>query len=63
MRVLEDAWLLTLTNSVFLQLRKRNMEAFTVLLMNCARDISRRLRESNRRLADHLKHQHGFGFD
>lgn len=42
---------LSLGNQAFLDLRKHNMEAFIVLLMNCARDISRRLRQANLRLA------------
>jgi CRP/FNR family cyclic AMP-dependent transcriptional regulator len=46
---------LTLSNADLMALRKRDIEAFIMILMNCSRDISRRLRESNRRYAALLR--------
>lgn len=46
---------LTLSNADLMALRKRDIESFIMILMNCSRDISRRLRESNRQYAALLR--------
>ncbi|MHC5068683.1 MAG: cyclic nucleotide-binding domain-containing protein [Planctomycetota bacterium] len=46
-----DVTALSFTNRDLLLLRRHDLEAFTMLLMNCARDISRRLREMNHQYA------------
>ncbi|MDA3963106.1 MAG: cyclic nucleotide-binding domain-containing protein [Planctomycetota bacterium] len=42
---------LTLSNQDLLALRRRNADACIMILMNCARDVSRRLRAMNKRFA------------
>ena len=48
---LEETETLELTNMGLLKLFKRNPDAFRMVMMNLARDLSRRLRASDRRLA------------
>lgn len=50
-----DVDTLRLSHRHLLELRKRAPEAFVLVMMNCARDVSRRLRESNRRYAALLR--------
>jgi CRP/FNR family transcriptional regulator, cyclic AMP receptor protein len=52
-----DTVTLSLSNRDIFALRKRNMEAFIVLVMNCARDISRRLRHTNQRNVELMRPQ------
>lgn len=46
---------LRLSHRELLALRRSDPEDFILILMNCARDVSRRLRESNRRYAALLR--------
>jgi len=54
---------LRLSHRELLGLRKTHPEAFILILMNCARDVSRRLRESNRRYAALLRRRGETGAD
>ena len=47
--------LLVITNKDLMKLRIKDEEAFVLLLMNCSRDISRRLRVMNARYVDLIK--------
>ena len=46
-----DVTLLSLSSADLLAMRKVDQEAFILIIMNCSRDISRRLRDMNQRYA------------
>jgi hypothetical protein len=47
-----EVCLLTLSNMDLYALRKRDLKAFTLMIMNVARDISRRLRVMDSRFSE-----------
>ena len=52
---LSDVSVLTLSNVDLYALRKRDLKAFTLVMMNLARDISRRLRAMDSRFSGELQ--------
>lgn len=58
-RALEDTTLLTLTNSDMYRIYEDNVETFALILMNMAREISRRLRRMDELMAGSLRMQRG----
>ena len=52
-RALEDTTTLTLSNHDLYQVSKRDMKTFALIVMNLAREISRRLRNMDTLLVDH----------
>jgi CRP-like cAMP-binding protein len=52
---LSDVSVLTLSNVDLYALRKRDLKAFTLMMMNLARDISRRLRAMDSRFSGELQ--------
>lgn len=44
---------LSLTHHDFHKIQEKDKDAFIMILMNCARDVSRRLRAANHALAQH----------
>ena len=54
-RALEDTVVLTLSNFDFHKISKINLKSFTLIVMNLAREISRRLRKADELLAESLR--------
>ncbi len=62
-RALEDTVVLTLSNFDFHKISKINLKSFTLIVMNLAREISRRLRRSDELLAKLLRKPENYMVD
>jgi CRP/FNR family transcriptional regulator, cyclic AMP receptor protein len=53
-RAIVDTETLMLSNADFYRISKLNIKTFTIIIMNLAREISRRLRKTDERIVNHL---------